>query len=305
MEFRILGSLEVVDAGRALSLGGRQRAPLSFFLLHPNEVVPSERLIDALWGERPPATAPAALQVHVSQLRKALGTARIQTRAPGYLFRLEPDELDAARFEALLAEGRTEDALALWRGPALADFREPWAQAEGARLDELRLAAVEQRIEAEFARGRHAELVSELEALVREQPLRERLRAQLMLALYRCGRQAEALAVYQQTRGLLVEELGIEPGPDLQQLHRQVLNQEPALALPASKREPEPPPPEPREERKVVSVLFCELVDLTRAELLDPEDVNALLSRNRLRLRAELECFGGTVEKFLGYAVMA
>ena len=308
MEFRILGSLEVVEGGRALSLGGRPRALLAFFLLHGNELVSSERLIDALWGERPPETAQAALQVHVSQLRKRLGVDRIQTRAPGYLLRLERHELDASRFEDLLAEGQTDEALALWRGPALADFRyEPWAQAEGARLDELRLAAVEKRIEADLAAGRHAQLVSELESLVREQPLRERLRAQLMLALYRSGRQADALALYQETRRLLVEELGIEPGPELQELHRRVLNQEFGLAAPPSEQEPEPvPPPEPREERKVVTVLFCDLAGFTsRAEQLDPEDVSALLSRYHLRLRAELERFGGTVEKFIGDAVMA
>jgi class 3 adenylate cyclase len=209
----------------------------------------------------------------------------------------------------LVAEGRVSDALALWRGPALADFRyEPWAQGETARLDELRLAAVEERIEAELARGRHAQLVSELEALVREQPLRERLRVQLMLALYRCGRQAEALALYQETRRLLVEEVGIEPGAELQDLHRRVLNQDPALAPPPpSGKEPEPVrPPEPWEERKVVTVLFCDLVGFTsRAEQLDPEDVSVLLSRYHLRLRAELERFGGTVEKFIGDAVMA
>jgi len=309
MEFRILGSLEVVDRGRPLPLGGRQRALLAFFILHANELVSSDRLIDALWGEHPPDTAQAALQVHVSQLRKALGSERIETRAPGYRFRLEPDELDATRFEGLVAEGRGREALALWRGPALADFRfESWAQGESARLDELRLAAAEERIEVELARGRHAQLVPELEGLVREQPLRERLRAQLMLALYRCGRQAEALALYQATRRLLVEELGIEPGPELQELHRQVLNQEPALAPPPPSDEgPEPVrPPEPREERKVVTVLFCDLVGFTsRVERLDPEDVSALLSRYHLRLRAELERFGGTVEKFIGDAVMA
>jgi class 3 adenylate cyclase/DNA-binding SARP family transcriptional activator len=307
MDFRILGSLEVLTGGRTLSLGGRQRALLAFFLLHANEVVASERLIDALWGERPPETAQAALQVHVSHLRKALGAERIETQTPGYLFRLGRHELDASRFEALVAEGHVDEALALWRGPALADFRyEPWAQAESARLDELQIAAVEQRVEAELAAGRHAQAVSGLEGLVREQPLRERLRAQLMLALYRCGRQADALAVYQETRRLLVEELGIEPGPALQQLYRQILNQDPALATPQGEGAEPVPPVEPREERKLVTVLFCDLVGFTsRAERLDPEDVSALLSRYHLRLRAELERFGGTVEKFVGDAVLA
>src|SRR6266540_735225 len=273
MEFRILGSLEVVEGGRALSLGGRPRALLAFFLLHGNELVSSERLIDALWGERPPETAQAALQVHVSQLRKRLGVDRIQTRAPGYLLRLERHELDASRFEDLLAEGQTDEALALWRGPALADFRyEPWAQGESARLDELRLGALEERIEADLAGGR----------------------------------QAEALAVYQAPRRLLVEELGIEPGRELQELHRRVLNQEPGLVPPPSEERTVPGlPPEPREERKVVTVLFCDLAGFTRVERLDPEDVSALLSRYQLRLRAELERFGGTVEKFIGETVMA
>jgi class 3 adenylate cyclase len=309
MEFRILGPVEaLLDDGGALVLGGRGRALLACLLLHANEVVSSERLIDALWGERPPETAQAALQVHVSQLRKALGPERIETRSPGYRLRVEPDELDAARFEAQVAGGRPRQALALWRGPALADFQyEPWAESEIARLEELRSSTLEERIEADLAEGRHSQLVSELEGLVRTQPLRERLRGQLMLALYRCGRQADALALYQDTRRLLVEELGIEPAPQLQELHRQLLNQDPGLAPPTDALELQAPAPAiPREERKVVSVLFCDLVGFTsRAEQLDPEDVSALLSRYHLRLRAELERFGGTVEKFIGDAVMA
>jgi DNA-binding SARP family transcriptional activator len=309
MEFRILGSLEVADGGRALSLGARQRALLAFFLLHPNELVSSDRLIDALWGERPPETAKAALQVHISQLRKALGAERIQTRAPGYLFRLEADELDASRFESALADGRVHDAIALWRGPALADLRyEPWAQAESTRLDELRLTAVEERVETELARGRHAQLVAALEALVVEQPLRERLRGQLMLSLYRSGRQVEALAVYQETRRLLVNELGIEPGPELQELHRRILTQDPTLE-PTPVPEADGPPAlrdERREERKIVTVLACELGGLTSGDgEADPEDLTERLSAYQLRLRAELERFGGTVEKFIGESVIA
>ncbi|HEY2936810.1 MAG TPA: BTAD domain-containing putative transcriptional regulator [Gaiellaceae bacterium] len=309
MEFRILGSLEVVEHGRVLSLSGRkQRALLAALLLHANEVVSSDLLIETLWDGPRPDTAAAALQVHVSQLRKLLGHDRIETRVPGYRLRVFPDELDAARFERLLADGEARAALALWRGPALADSRyEPWAQSEIARLEELRSSALEERIEADLADGRHSQVVSELEGLVREHPLRERLRGQLMLALYRCGRQADALALYQNTRRLLVEELGIEPGPQLQELHRQLLNQAPSLAPPpVDAEEREPAPPAPREERKIVTVLFCDLVGFTsRAEQLDPEDVSALLSRYHLRLRAELERFGGTVEKFIGDAVMA
>lgn len=233
MEFRILGPLEVVAEGRAVSLGGtRQRALLAVLLTRANQVVSTERLIDELWGERPPKEARNTVQFYVSQLRKVLGADRIETRAPGYAIRIERDELDLHRFERLVAEGgpALTEALSLWRGPALADFAyEPFAQAEIARLEELRLAALEQRLEADLALGRHGELVGELEALVAEHPLRERLRGQLMLALYRSGRQAEALDVYRETRRVLVDELGIEPSPTLQELERSILRHDPGL----------------------------------------------------------------------------
>ena len=309
MEFRILGPLEVVDDGRTLAMGGhKQRSVLAVLLLHPNEVVSTERLIDALWGDHPPETAGTAVQVHVSQLRKILGPDRIETRVPGYVLRMDPHELDARRFEHLVSEGKVRDALQLWRGPALAEFGyEGFAQGEAARLEELRVAALEELIDADLAAGRHRAVVAELDSLIRRHPLRERLRGQLMLALYQSGRQAEALAQFQETRRLLVEELGIEPSSELQRLHRQVLDQDPAL---------DPPVEQPeaatqvaagaREERKVLSVLFCDLVGFTsKAENLDPEDVSAMLSRYHVRLRAELERHGGTVEKFVGDAVMA
>jgi class 3 adenylate cyclase/tetratricopeptide (TPR) repeat protein len=302
MEFRVLGELQVEERGRLIEVVGKQRVLLGVLLVNANELVSSERLIDALWGDRPPATAQSALQVHVSQLRKLLGAERIETGPSGYRLVVGPDELDSSRFERLLADGRGEEALALWRGRPLAEFeREPWAAGEVARLEALRLAADEARIEAALARGEAP--AAELEALVRAQPFRERPRGQLMRALYRAGRQADALAVYQETRKLLVEELGIEPGPELQELHRQMLNHDPALAEIARDL---PQPARSREERKVVTVLFCDLVGFTsRAEALDPEDVSMFLSRFHVRLRAELERFGGTVEKFVGDAAMA
>ena len=240
MEFRILGPLEVVDDGRQISLGGaKQRALLAILVLRANELVSTDRLIDALWGERPPDTAATALQVHVSQLRKLLWPGRILTRSTGYELRAGPEELDALQFEELLSKGRPGEALALWRGPVLTDVQdEPFAQSEIARLAELRAAALERRVADDLARGRHREVIGELEALVREHPMREHIRAQLMLALYRSGRQAEALARYQETRTLLVEELGIEPGHELQELERKILNQDPSL-VPAETR-PEP-----------------------------------------------------------------
>ena len=237
MEFRILGPLEVVDGDRKVPLGGsRQRALLALLLLRANEVVATDTLIDQLWGDAPPRTAANTLQYHVSQLRKALGAERILTRAPGYLIRIEEGELDLERFERL-AERRDaaslQGALALWRGDALADVRDqPFAEAEIGRLEELRLGAFEARVEADLALGRHAELVPELESLVRKHPLRERLRGQLMLALYRCGRQADALEVYRSGRRLLDEELGLKPDDELQRLERAILNHDPSLNSP-------------------------------------------------------------------------
>jgi DNA-binding SARP family transcriptional activator len=245
VEFRILGPLEVVEAGRPLTLGGpRQRALLAILLTRANDVVSNDRLIDELWGARPPRTAANALQYHVSQLRKMLGpNDAIVTRDPGYLIRVAPHELDLLRFEQLVEQARRapadqaarllHDALNLWRGPALADLMsEPFAQAEILRLEELRLAALELRIETDLALGRHRELVGELEVLVHEHPLRERPRAQLMLALYRSGRQAEALDLYREGRRLLVDELGIEPGLELQELEKAILGHDPELSSP-------------------------------------------------------------------------
>jgi DNA-binding SARP family transcriptional activator len=250
MRFRILGPLEVWDEGVEVSLGGpKLRALLAVLLLHPNEVVPADRLIDELWGEDSPERAAAALRVHVSRLRKALPQNVLRFKSPGYVIRVEPDDLDLHQFERLLDEARSlrvrgravdaserlRQALSLWRGPALADFGyESFAQTAIARLEEIRLAAVELRIDADLALGRHDELVGELEALVAAQPLRERLRGYLMTALYRSGRQAEALDAYRDARRVLVEELGIEPGTGLRELERAILRQEPALNLPAT-----------------------------------------------------------------------
>jgi len=256
MQFRILGPLEVTDAGQRLPLhGASQRALLALLLLHANRVVSSDRLLDELWGDEPPGSGIRALQVRVSQLRKALGGAaeRLETRPPGYLLRVGPGELDLERFTLLLEEAdgaepaaaaeKLREALALWRGPALADFAyEPFAQAASGRMDELRLAALEQRVEADLILGRHGELIGELQTLIVKHPLRERLRGQLMLALYRSGRQAEALAVYQEARRSLVDELGIEPNPALHELEKAILRQDPVLGLTPPIRAMQPAP---------------------------------------------------------------
>ena len=249
MELRILGPLEAVDDdGRPLALGGpRVRAVLAELLLHANKVVSTEHLIDAVWGESPPPTAAGALQVHVHSLRKALGADRIVTRAPGYAIRANEGELDVATFERLVeraeaplaagnhseAHGLLAEALRLWRGPALADLAfESFVRPEAERLEGLRLVVLERRLEAELALGRHAGLVAELEALVAAHPLRERFRAQLMVALYRSNRQADALAAYRAARETLVDELGIEPGAELRELEQAILRQDPALGAP-------------------------------------------------------------------------
>jgi DNA-binding SARP family transcriptional activator len=231
MDFRVLGPLEVAESGCLLPLGGRkQRALLALLLLRANQVVPTERLIDELWSGEPPPTAVKTVQVYVSRLRKVLGADALATRQPGYVLPLAPGQLDLDRFEALRAAGRLHEALALWRGSPLADLAyEPSLQAEIARLDELRLATLEARISADLAAGHASERVAELEALIAQHPLRERLRALLMVALYRSGRQAEALRAYRDTRRSLVGELGIEPSPELRLLEHAILRHDPEL----------------------------------------------------------------------------
>src|SRR6266511_847251 len=245
--FRLLGSLEVEQGAKAVEIGGqKQRAVLAILALNAGRVVSTDRLVDLLWGEQPPKTAVTSLQNFISQLRKALGANLVLTKSPGYLLNVPADEVDVNRFERLLGEARSlepesrgrklREALELCRGDPLADFSfEPFAESEIARLEELRSAALEDRIEADLEGGASAELIGELEGLVRENPLRERLRGQLMLALYRSGRQAEALRAYQEARRALVDELGIEPSHALQQLHASILRQESAL-------QPEPVP---------------------------------------------------------------
>jgi len=246
-EFCILGPLDVRENGHAIDVGGgKQRALLALLLVGGGESISSDRLIDALWGEEAPASAASSLHAYVSRLRRVLGSDRLVRSGHGYQLVRHPDELDVDRFERLLGSGRDllrageveraaetlRTALALWRGPPLADFRySDFAQAEIARLEERRLVANEERIEAELALGRHADLVSELESLVTEFPLRERPRGHLMLALYRSGRQAEALECYEEGRRFLVEELGIEPSAELRDLHRALLNQDVSLAV--------------------------------------------------------------------------
>jgi len=253
MEIRILGPLEVLEEGRPIAVGGaRQRALLAVLATRPNQVVSTDRLVEELWGEDPPEGAANALQAAVSRLRRALEAGvdngarrpRVLTRPPGYVLEVDPEVIDAARFERLAAEGRRAlaggdprkassllgRALGLWRGPALAEFSyDPFAQTEIARLEELRLEATEDRMEAELACDRHAMVVGELEALVTRRPFRERLRGQLMVALYRSGRQAEALEAYRQGRDTLAEELGIDPTPELTGLQARILRQDPAL----------------------------------------------------------------------------
>jgi YVTN family beta-propeller protein len=256
VEFRILGPFEVVSDGRPLLLGpGREQALLAVLLLYRNERVSTDRLTDLLWDESPPESAPKMIQIYVSRLRRRLVTAgpdqRLVTQAAGYRLRVEPNELDLDRFERLSDEGRKglaagdaalaaarlREALSLWRGPPLADISDGrFLEQERARLDELRLRALEERIEADLALGAGAVLVDELQALVREHPLRERPPARLMLALYRAGRQAEALATYKEVRDRLVDELGIEPGRPLKELEQAILQQDPVLDAPA--REP-------------------------------------------------------------------
>jgi DNA-binding SARP family transcriptional activator len=266
LELRLLGAFEVVAEGRSLPLGGaRQRAVLARLALSANELVPTDQLVDQVWGGEPPAGAVTTLQVYVSHLRKALAptTATIETRRPGYVLVVEPAAIDAHRFEDLVqraelrrpvdpaeAAARLREALALWRGPALADFAyESFASVEASRLEELRLRALELRVDADLALGRAGDVVAELEALVAEHPLREGFWGQLMLALYRSGRQGEALRTYRRAADHLGEELGLEPSAALQRLEQSILVQDTALdaeARPvAGAPAPAPPLPTP------------------------------------------------------------
>jgi YVTN family beta-propeller protein len=299
MEFRILGPLEVESDGQVLPIGSRQpRALLTLLLLDANRVVSRDRLFEALWGEEPPETAANALQVYVSQLRKALGHDLIATQQRGYQIHVEEGQLDLERFDRLVDEARLlepdgaartlRQALLLWRGEPLADLTDvPLVEGERHRLEELRLSTLEARIEADLALGEHASLVPELEALVREHPLRERLRGQLMLALYRSGRQAEALEVYRQGRRLLADELGLEPGEALKRLEKAILEHDPALA-------PAAPPPSEGGRRSVptgtVTLLFTDVEGSTRLIEDLRDDYGTLLDEhNRLVRKALLE----------------
>ena len=303
MEIRLLGVLEVHDGERVIALPRRQqRALLAALALRAGEVVSTERLVADLWNERAPASATGSLQNTVYALRKALGRNVLLTQAPGYRLALEPESVDAHRFERLLASARrAEDedrarllteALALWRGPALADLdEEEFARLEAARLDELRVAALEERIDAELALGRHATLVGELETLVAAHPLRERLRGQLMVTLYRCGRQAEALEVYRAARLALADELGLDPSPELQELERKVLRQDPELAAPAQVLEDARP-------REISEVRLVTVLAAMPPAADDPEQHRRRLDEALASVRGVLDRHGGVLERF-------
>jgi len=341
MEYRVLGPLEVTHVGRPVALGGaKQRALLAVLLLDAGRIVSPERLVDALWGDSPPEGARHAVHVYVSQLRKALagggaGSNPIATQPGGYALRIEPDDLDLNRFERAVEAGRSalsagdaqravdllRDALRLFRGPPLADLALGGLAAPAiARIEELRLAAIEDRIRAELRLGRHAELVPELQELVSTHPLREPLRASLMLALYRSGRQADALAAYQEGRSVLAEELGIDPMPDLQALYESILHQDPTIggdvrpmpqetasaAADATASAAAAVQAHPRSERKFATAVFADLVgSTTLSEREDPEVVRSVVGRTFDRLVREIERYGGVTEKFVGDAVLA
>ena len=303
MQVRILGPFQLEEGGRHITIGGvRQRAVLASLVLHANEVVPSGQLLVDLWGEDSPPSAANALQAAISRLRRVLPPGRLLTTDPGYALRIFPEELDVRQFEQLLSEGRDalasgaaseaartlRQALSLWRGPALADFRyEPFAQAEIARLEELRLACLEERIEADLALGSAGALIAQLRRLVSEYPVRERLRGQLMLALYRDSRQAEALEVYREFRSVLQEELGLDTSPLLRELEAAILRQDPVLS-------PAPTAAAAPLVRRPVTVLCVVLqVASSSGTALDPEAHEAVNEHSASGLTAVLERHGG------------
>src|SRR6266516_3886285 len=321
VEFLLLGPLEARHPGKPIRLGSlKHRVLLAKLLLRPNQVVSTDELIDAVWGETPPATVRQSLQNHVAALRRVLGSEILVTRDPGYMIKVAPDQIDLDRFQRLTMEGRQ----------ALAEA-DPERAARLLR-EELRLAAFEARIEADLALARHREVVGELERFIRHHPLRENLHGQLMLALYRSGRQADALGAFRGARRTLINELGIEPSVGLQRLEQAVLAQDPALELlgpvraeatavpaaaggagastPSLAEAPAPVPPSapvpaaPATERKLVTVLFAEAVE-PGGEERDPEDASSMLERHLERVHAEIESFGGVIGHVMGGTTMA
>jgi DNA-binding SARP family transcriptional activator len=328
MEFRILGATEVLDEGRRIQLpSGRGLALLALLALHAGEPVSADRLIDELWGEGPPPTARTVVHGLVSRLRRVLEPrtaksrpgALLQTIGSGYRLAVEPDAVDAHRFKRLIDEARgapaemgalkLSAALALWRGPALADFAyQPFAQRAITALEELRTQAIEDRIEADLASGRAADLVPELEQLIQDHPFRERLRGSLMLALYRSGRQAEALKAYLDARSLLVEELGLEPGPALRELETAILRQDPALEVPSTDRARTVAPTSSRSwlprERRTVTVAVLDVAPRANPDA-DAEAVGRLGALCARVAGEVIERHGGRVERELGDTLIA
>lgn len=310
-EFLILGPLEVRLEGRPFALGStKQRALLAALLLRADEVVSVERLIDELWDEEPPRSAANALQVYVSQLRKTLGADVLVTQAPGYVARPAPGQLDATRFEGLVEEGRhgmlsddaetaatcLRDALALWRGDCLAELELHGAAGSAiAQLNELRLAVQEDLILVELSLGHHFALVSTLEALVQEHPYRESLRGHLMLALYRSGRQADALEAYRRARMTLVDELGVEPGIELQSLQQAILRHDPSLELSPQTESLDAAPLADADRRKPVAVAFID--SASDAGDADPELLASVAERCFALVAAVVERHGGVARR--------
>ena len=320
MQVGILGPLDVSSADGPVTLSGpKQRLLLALLVVNANSVVSADRLVDSLWRAGPPDSGLAALRMQVARLRKTIPERLLVTKPPGYMLSVEPEAIDAHRFESLCAAGRQaliggapgpaaaslREALALWRGPALEEFDDPLVAAEAARLEECRLACLEERIEADLALGHHFEVVTELERLAAEHPSRESVSRQLMIALYRCGRQADALAEYRATRQVLVTELGLEPGRALQALEQAILRQESWL---------DPPPRSTGEALRRSEVAFAErerkvvtaVTVIVRGDEAhgDLERSHALLERNRGRVAREIKAAEGTVERSPAGAVV-
>jgi len=331
VEFRSLGPLEVVAGGESLAVGGaQQRAVLALLLVCAPEPVFLDRVIDELWGDRPPATAQHAVQVYISGIRKVLraggGGVVVSSSPSGYWLDVDPERLDARRFERLLSDAQRalgddpsgaresfEEALELWRGPPLAEFAQfDFARLEADRLEELRALAVEGLVESRLACGEHGEVIAAVTALVAANPLRERPRRLLMLALYRSGRHAEALEAYRDACAAL-DEIGLQPGPELRQLEQAILRHDESLLGPPVAEVAEEQRPDAQvadgpvpHGRKVVTALFCGLTAATAlGEELDPEALHGVISRCVSALRTTVERHGGTVDNVTGGVLMA